>query len=253
MPKSDPHPTCRLDKDNSALVTISLGKDAKQVAKVSKRTTQQHYAQHHQASQHGGEFDILRLHSHFTTKGVFSMGQQFFSVQNTSGNSFAQLAHFHGAKQQQHYRQQEPQHQSRRTPSGGSGSQYNSWKGEQQKNAFYQPLLFEKASNTRQDRGHAHLSDANHTPTMTIPLSPHISSVPNWDDQGLYDGDYSEQNCFDGGLYNGSATGTVEAEQQMHLDRILFENECLKAFVRERYGAEAESEMTAFLAMDQQQ
>ncbi|KAG9067779.1 hypothetical protein KI688_011366 [Linnemannia hyalina] len=251
--KNDARPTCRLGKDNSALVTISLGKDAKQVAKVSKQTTQQHYAQHRQVSQHGGEIDILRPHSHFTPKGVFSMGQQFFSAQNTSGSSFAQLAHFHGAKQQQQYRQREPQHQSQWTPSGGSGSQYNSWRGEQQKNAFSQPLFFEKASNTRQDRGHAHLSDANHTPTMTIPLSPHISSVPNWDDQAHYDDDYNGQNGSDGDLYNGSITGTVEAEQQVHLDRILFENECLKAFVRERYGTEAESEMTAFLAIDQQQ
>ncbi|KAF9536287.1 hypothetical protein EC957_011704, partial [Mortierella hygrophila] len=245
-------PTCRLGKDNSALVTISLGKDAKQVAKVLKRTTQQHYTQNRQVSQHGGDIDILRLHSHFTAKGVFSMGQQFFSAQNTSGSNFAQLAHFHGAKQQQECRQQELQHQSQWTPSGSSGSQHNSWRGEQQKHSFSQPLLFEKVSNTRQDRGHGNLSDANHTLTMTIPLSSHISSVPNWDDQVHHDDNYSKQNGPDGGLYNGSATEAVEAEQRMHLNRIFFENECLKAFVRERYGAEAESEMTAFLAIDQQ-
>ncbi|KAF9535950.1 hypothetical protein EC957_001342, partial [Mortierella hygrophila] len=71
--KNHARPNCRLGKDDSALVTISLGKDAKQVAKVSKRTTQQHYTQHRQVSQHGGDIDILRLHSHFTAKGVFSM------------------------------------------------------------------------------------------------------------------------------------------------------------------------------------
>ncbi|KAG9063211.1 T-box transcription factor tbx19 [Linnemannia hyalina] len=187
VPEGNTSPTCRLDKDNDALVTISLGNDSQEDAKVSERTTRQYFDQNAPLNRDTA-VGIPGFHSRSTSSEATSMGQQFLPLeQNTPGGSLVRSSrHFNVINQQQqhanhhhhqHQHQQQPQRQSSLISSRGGG--HNNKKGEQRSSPL-QPLFLDRAPTVRMDRDPTHLSDSTRIAlSMTRPPPPHISSMPN--------------------------------------------------------------------------
>ncbi|KAF8937830.1 hypothetical protein BGZ47_008840 [Haplosporangium gracile] len=185
LPEENTSPTCRLDKGNNALVTISLGKDGLEVSKVSERTTHHYFDQN--ASLNGDPaVDITGFHSRSTASEVTCMDQQFLPLaQNTSEDSLVRSRHFNEINQQgQHNHHQYHQQQSLLIPGGGDGGDggqnSNKMDEQQQRDSPFQPLFFHRAPTVRMNQIPTHASDtASNTLSITSPPPPYISSVPN--------------------------------------------------------------------------
>ncbi|KAF9536759.1 hypothetical protein EC957_009798 [Mortierella hygrophila] len=186
VPEENTSPTCRLDKDNDALVTISLGNDGQEDAKVSERTTRQYFDQNAPLNRDTA-IAIPGFHSRSTSSEDTSMGQQLpLLEQNTPGVSLVRSSrHFNGINQQQqhanhhhhhHHHQQRPQQQSTLISSRGGPNN----KKEEQRSSPLQLLFFDRAPTVRMDRDPTHLSDSSRiTLSMASPPPPHISSILN--------------------------------------------------------------------------
>ncbi|KAF9117809.1 hypothetical protein BGX30_005049, partial [Mortierella sp. GBA39] len=169
VPQENTSPTCRLDKDNDALVTISLGIDGQEDTKVSERTTRQYFDQNAPLNRNTA-VGIPGFHSRSISSEATSMGQQFSPLeQNTPGDSLVRSSrHFNGISQQQ---------QSPLISSRGGG--YNHKKGELRSSPIQPPFLG-RAPTVRMDRDPTHLSKSTRiTLSMASPPPPHISSMPN--------------------------------------------------------------------------
>ena len=167
-------PTCRLNKDDNALVTISLGKDDQKGAKVSERTTQ-HYFDQNAPLNGDTAVDISGFHSRSTTSEATWVSQQLLALaQSTSGDSLLRSSrHFNGINQQhanhhqyhlqrqhanhhQHQHQQQPQQQALLKSS--RGGRHDNKMGEQRSPPL-QPLFVNRTPTVRMDReiGRAHV------------------------------------------------------------------------------------------------
>ncbi|KAF9123935.1 hypothetical protein BG015_005215, partial [Linnemannia schmuckeri] len=190
LPKENTSPTCRLDKDNNALVTISLGKDGLEDSKVSERTMQ-HYFDQNAPLNGDAAVDIPGFHSRSTASEATCMDQQFLPmVQNTSGDSLVRSRHFNGINQQQPNHHQHHHQQSLLIPGDGDGQNSNKIGEQQQRSSPLQPPFFHRSPTVRIDQISTHPSDAaSNTLPMVSPPPSHISSMPNGsvldDDNGV--------------------------------------------------------------------
>ncbi|KAF9281393.1 hypothetical protein BGZ88_011633 [Linnemannia elongata] len=184
VPRKNTGPTCRLDNDNNALVTISLRKDGQEEAKVSERT-RQHYFDQDTPLNGDAAVGILGSHSRSPANETTWMDQQFLHLaQSISGDNPVRSArHFYGINQQQQHanhrhnqHQKQPQQLCLVISSGGGG---NNKMGEQRSPPL-QPLFFDRAPTVRIDREPTLLSDTtSNTLLITSPPPPHISSMPD--------------------------------------------------------------------------
>ncbi|KAG0271458.1 hypothetical protein BGZ95_000721 [Linnemannia exigua] len=188
--------SCRLNKDNNALITISLGEGQQDDGKVSEQTTTHYFDQ---PSALNGEATIIPGYNSLssTTETIRKTGQRLFPPANNAGDGVMRSRHFTGMDQPPPYYQQQ-QHQENLQQSHSVTGQQNDEADERNSRrarSHLHPLFSKRAPTTRLDSVSTHLSDNNdHASNSLSMLSPTSTSSMNAGRGAVYLGNSDDDN-----------------------------------------------------------